>query len=49
MLAGADSGNTYAFSQYEKMFGNAGFVKTTQHLIPDSPQHCFSRRNRKLS
>ena len=38
MLAGTDSGDAYAFSQYEKMFANAGFVKTTQHSIPDSPQ-----------
>ncbi len=38
MLAGTDSGDAYAFSQYEKMFANAGFVKTKQHSIPDSPQ-----------
>jgi len=38
MLAGTDSGDAYTFSQYEKMFGNAGFVKTTQHSVPDSPQ-----------
>jgi ubiquinone/menaquinone biosynthesis C-methylase UbiE len=38
MLAGTDSGDAYTFSQYEKMFGNAGFVKTTQHSIPDSTQ-----------
>jgi len=38
MLAGTDSGDAYTFSQYEKMFANAGFVKTTQHSIPDSPQ-----------
>src|SRR5467141_1257027 len=38
MLAGTDSGDAYTFSQYEKMFGNAGFMKTTQHLVPDSPQ-----------
>ena len=38
MLAGTDSGDAYTFSQYEKMFGNAGFVKTTQHAVPDSPQ-----------
>ena len=31
-------GDAYTFSQYEKMFGNAGFVKTTQHSIPDSTQ-----------
>ncbi len=38
MLAGTDLGDAYTFSQYEKMFANAGFVKTTQHSIPDSPQ-----------
>ncbi len=38
MLAGTDSGDAYTFSQYEKMFQNAGFVKTTQHSVPDSPQ-----------
>ena len=38
MLAGTDSGDAYTFSQYEKMFGNAGFMKTTQHSVPDSTQ-----------
>jgi len=38
MLAATDSGDAYTFSQYEKMFANAGFRKTTQHSIPDSPQ-----------
>ncbi len=38
MLAGTDSGDAYTFSQYEKMFRNAGLVKTTQHAVPDSPQ-----------
>jgi len=38
MLAATDSGDAYTFSQYEKMFQNAGFVKTTQHSVPDSPQ-----------
>ena len=38
MLAGTDSGDAYTFSQYERMFRNAGFMKTTQHLVPDSPQ-----------
>jgi hypothetical protein len=38
MLAGTDSGDAYTFSQYEKMFANAGFVKTTQYPVPDSPQ-----------
>lgn len=38
MLAGTDSGDVYTFSQYEKMFGNAGFVNTTLHPIPNMPQ-----------
>jgi hypothetical protein len=38
MLAATDSGDAYTFSQYEKMFENAGFVKTTQHSVPDSTQ-----------
>ena len=38
MLAGTDSGDACTFSQYEKMFGNAEFARTTQHSIPDSPQ-----------
>jgi 2-polyprenyl-3-methyl-5-hydroxy-6-metoxy-1,4-benzoquinol methylase len=38
MLAGTDSGEAYTFSLYEKMFGNAGFVKTTLHPVPDMPQ-----------
>jgi len=38
MLALTDSGDAYTFPQYENMFANAGFVKTTQHSIPDSPQ-----------
>jgi 2-polyprenyl-3-methyl-5-hydroxy-6-metoxy-1,4-benzoquinol methylase len=38
MLAGTDAGDAYTFSQYEKMFRNAGFVKTTLHPVPDMPQ-----------
>ena len=38
MLAGTDAGDAYTFSQYEKMFGNAGFLKTTLHPVPDMPQ-----------
>jgi len=38
MLAATDSGDAYTFSQYEKMFRNAGFAKTTQYAVPDSPQ-----------
>jgi hypothetical protein len=38
ILAGTDSGDSCTFSQYEKMFKNAGFVRMTRHSIPDSPQ-----------
>jgi 2-polyprenyl-3-methyl-5-hydroxy-6-metoxy-1,4-benzoquinol methylase len=38
MLAETDAGDAYTFSQYEKMFRNAGFVKTTLHPVPDMPQ-----------
>jgi tRNA A58 N-methylase Trm61 len=38
MLADTDAGDAYTFAQYEKMFGNAGFAKTTLHPIPDMPQ-----------
>jgi 2-polyprenyl-3-methyl-5-hydroxy-6-metoxy-1,4-benzoquinol methylase len=38
MLAGTDAGDAYTFAQYEKMFRNAGFAKTTLHPIPDLPQ-----------
>jgi len=38
MLASTDAGDTYTFTEYEKMFGNAGFGKTTLHQIPDMPQ-----------
>lgn len=38
MLAGTDAGDAYTFAQYEKMFGNAGFSKTTFHPVPEMPQ-----------
>jgi cyclopropane fatty-acyl-phospholipid synthase-like methyltransferase len=38
MLATTDSGDAYTFAEYEKMFDNAGFAKTTLHQIPDMPQ-----------
>lgn len=38
MLAGTDAGDAYTFSQYEKMFGRAGFRKSTLHPIPEMPQ-----------
>jgi ubiquinone/menaquinone biosynthesis C-methylase UbiE len=38
MLANTDAGEAYTFSQYEKMFANVGFAKTTLHPVPDMPQ-----------
>jgi 2-polyprenyl-3-methyl-5-hydroxy-6-metoxy-1,4-benzoquinol methylase len=38
MLAGTDSGDAYTFSEFQKMFGNAGFAKTTLHPVPEMPQ-----------
>jgi precorrin-6B methylase 2 len=41
MLAGTDAGDAYTFSQYEKMFSNAGFGKTTLHPVPEMPQQAL--------
>jgi hypothetical protein len=38
MLANTDAGDAYTFSEYEKMFRNAGFVKSTLHPVPEMPQ-----------
>lgn len=38
MLASTDSGDAYTFVEYEKMFRNAGFGRTTLHPVPDMPQ-----------
>ena len=38
MLANTDSGDAYTFSEYEKMFGNAGFTKSALHPVPGMPQ-----------
>jgi ubiquinone/menaquinone biosynthesis C-methylase UbiE len=38
MLANTDAGDAYTLAQYEKMFRNAGFAKTTLHPVPDMPQ-----------
>jgi 2-polyprenyl-3-methyl-5-hydroxy-6-metoxy-1,4-benzoquinol methylase len=38
MLAGTDSGDAYTFAQYERMFSNAGFAKTTLYPVPEVPQ-----------
>jgi len=38
MLAMTDQGDAYTFSEYQEMFGNAGFKRTTLHPVPDMPQ-----------
>jgi ubiquinone/menaquinone biosynthesis C-methylase UbiE len=38
MLVGTDAGDAYTFSEYEKMFANAGFAKTTLHEVTGMPQ-----------
>ena len=38
MLVGTDAGDAYTFSEYEKMFANAGFPKTTKHPAAGLPQ-----------
>ena len=38
MLANTDAGDAYTFSEYEKMFRNAGFGRTTLHPVPEMPQ-----------
>src|SRR5579864_2218418 len=38
MLANTDAGDAYTFSEYEKMFRNAGFAKSSLHPVPDMPQ-----------
>jgi hypothetical protein len=38
MLVGTDAGDAYTFSEYEKMFANTGFAKTTLHPVTGMPQ-----------
>jgi len=38
MLANTDAGDAYTFAEYEKMFRNAGFAKSSLHQVPDMPQ-----------
>ena len=38
MLVGTDAGDAYTLSEYEKMFGKAGFTKTTLHPVAGMPQ-----------
>jgi len=38
MLANTDAGDAYTFVEYEKIFRNAGFAKSTLHPVPEMPQ-----------
>lgn len=38
MLANTDSGDAYTLEEYETMFRNAGFAKSTLHPVPEMPQ-----------
>ncbi|MGB7845026.1 MAG: methyltransferase [Candidatus Acidiferrum sp.] len=38
MLASTDAGDAYTFAEYEKMFRSAGFSRTSQHPVPETPQ-----------
>ncbi|MGB2638901.1 MAG: class I SAM-dependent methyltransferase, partial [Candidatus Acidiferrum sp.] len=38
MLVGTDAGDAYTFSEYEQMFANAGFFRTSLHQVPGMPQ-----------
>jgi ubiquinone/menaquinone biosynthesis C-methylase UbiE len=42
MLANTEAGDAYTFSEYEKMFRNAGFAKSTLHPVPDMPQQVIA-------
>jgi hypothetical protein len=38
MLANTDAGDAYTFSEYQKMFGAAGFRHSSLHQVPDLPE-----------
>jgi predicted nicotinamide N-methyase len=38
MLVGTDAGDAYTFTEYQEMFRAAGFLETTLHPIPGTPQ-----------
>lgn len=42
MLTGTDAGDAYTFSEYERVFRNAGFARTTFHQVPDMPQQVLA-------
>jgi 2-polyprenyl-3-methyl-5-hydroxy-6-metoxy-1,4-benzoquinol methylase len=37
MLAATDTGDAYTFSEYERMFRNAGFARSTARSVPEMP------------
>jgi precorrin-6B methylase 2 len=38
MLANTEGGDAYTFAEYEKMFRNAGFARSSLHPVPGMPQ-----------
>ena len=44
MLVGTDAGDAYTLSEYENMFTNAGFAKTTLHPVAGMPQQVLISR-----
>jgi hypothetical protein len=46
MLANTDAGDAYTFSEYERMFRNAGFGNTTLHPVPEMPQQVLVTEKR---
>jgi len=38
MLADTDAGDAYVFSEYEDMFANVGFTRTSPYPVPQGPQ-----------
>jgi 2-polyprenyl-3-methyl-5-hydroxy-6-metoxy-1,4-benzoquinol methylase len=46
MLANTDAGDAYTFSEYERMFRNAGFGNTTLHPVPEMPQQVLITEKR---
>ncbi len=44
MLVGTDAGDAYTFSEYEKMFANAGFAWTALHPVTGMPQQVLISR-----
>jgi ubiquinone/menaquinone biosynthesis C-methylase UbiE len=47
MLVGTEAGDAYTFSEYEKMFANTGFGKTTLHEVSGMPQRVLISEKNK--